>query len=216
MAYQKIINIYFLTFFLCGSLFCQAQNKDSVYTHTESRNENFTTVFIELEHFVELEISTTKEKGFYVSDEKQSGEYSKALLLNTKVANDTLFVTDPKNPVFTFPQDKLSAHKITDTRAILVLPENKNLFLNLVNSNVKISGDYKRLILNIHTGDAIFKKLSGDVTVISVNADVAATALKSYMFDGSSRNGTLSIKQNKSTTKYVFKVEAINGDIYLN
>jgi hypothetical protein len=165
---------------------------------------------------VELDVSTSTEKGFYMTDEKQSGEYRNALVLNTQVINDTLFITDPLNPIFQFPQDKLSAHKITDTKAVLILPEHKKLFLNLPEAHLNLQGNYENIVLNIHTGKVILQQIAGDLQVTSVNANVQGENLKSYFFEASSRNGSVEIKNSNRNTRYLLKVESINGDIHLN
>jgi hypothetical protein len=173
-------------------------------------------VLVDLKYYVELDVSTSTEKGFYMTDEKQSGEYRNALVLNTQVINDTLFITDPLNPTFQFPQDKLSAHKITDTKAVLILPEHKNLFLNLPEAHLNLQGNYENIILNIHSGKVILQQIAGDLQVISVNANVQAENLEGYFFEASSRNGSVEIKNSNRNTRYLLKVESINGDIHLN
>jgi hypothetical protein len=171
---------------------------------------------VDLKHYVELDIVTSDERGFYITDEKQSGEYKNALVLNAQVVNDTLFITDPLNPTFQFPQDKLSAHKITDTKAVLILPQYKNLFLNLPDANLSLEGNYKNVILNIHSGKVILQKLIGNMQATSVNANVQGENLKDYFFEASSRNGNVEIKYLNRNSRYLLKVESINGDIQLN
>jgi hypothetical protein len=214
--FNKVSSILLTTFLIGSSLLCTAQNKGSVYSHTESHNERFTAIVVDLQHFAELQITTSAEKGFYITDEKQSGEYKDALVLNTQVRNDTLIITDPLNPAFEFPQDKLSAHKITDTRAQLVLPEHTSLFLNLVNSNLHIAGNFKDVVLNIHSGRAYFKQMSGNINVVSVDAAISASGLKNYSFKASSRNGSVTIRGVTSNSAYLMQVESIYGDITLN
>lgn len=197
-------------------MFCTAQNNGSVYSHTDSRNEDFETVMVDLDHHAELRISTTVEKSFYSTDEKQSGEYQNALVLNTKVLNDTLFVTDSLNPLFTFPQDKLSAHKITDTKAVLILPEKIMLFLNLLNANLEIKGNYENVIINIHSGKVVLKDTQGNIQITSVNANVEASGLGTYKYEPFTRNGIIKIENKNKKTRYLLKVESINGDIQLH
>lgn len=199
----------------CASLYCQSQSESSIYSHKESRNEDFATVIIDLKHFVELEVSTSSESGFYITDEKQSGEYKDALILNTKVVNDTLFVTDPLNPTFEFPQDKLSAHKITDTKAILILPINKDAFFNLSNANLHLKGKFENVIVNIHSGNVYLTDLYGDLQITSVNADITSEGLNDYSFEATSRNGRKKIDNSHHNRRYLLKVESINGNIHL-
>jgi hypothetical protein len=171
---------------------------------------------VDLMHYVQLTISTSTERGFYIWDEKQSGEYKNALVLNTQVVEDTLFISDPLNPTFEFPQDKLSAHKITDSRAILILPEHKSLFLNLPDANLNLQGNYENVILNIHSGKVILQKLTGNVQATSVSANVQGENLKGYYLEAVSRNGSVLINNSNKNTRYLLKVESINGDIQLN
>jgi len=187
-----------------------------VYSHIESHNELFTTVVVDLKHFAELYISTSTEKSFYVTDEKQSGEYKDALILNTQIRNDTLIITDPSSPVFKFPQDKLSAHKITDTRAQLIVPEHMNLFLNLVNSNLHMDGNFKEVVLNIHSGRVYFKQMSGNIKVVSVDAAISASGLKNYSFKATSRHGSVIVRSVTPNSNYLMQVESIYGNIQLD
>ena len=216
MNYKQVSITVFLIILLGGLLICEAQNKESIYVYKESHNQEFSTVVVDLEHYVDLTISTVKDKGSYVTDVKHSGEYKDALMLNADIKNDTLFISDPYNAGFEFPQDKLSAHKITDSKASLVLPDNINLFLHLVNSHIKISGNYKSTILNIKTGQASFSEMSGDIAVTSVDANIFAHDLKNHVFQASSRNGKVKMPEHKREFKYRMKVESIHGDIKLN
>ncbi|BAO54482.1 DUF4097 family beta strand repeat-containing protein [Nonlabens marinus] len=201
---------------ISASFCCQAQQKEAVYTYTESQNENFGVVLIDLEHYIELTITTSEQPHSFTTDDVQSGEYSNALVLQTRVANDTLFITDPVSPLFHFPQDKLSAHKVTDSKAKIVLPESHHLFLNLSNANVNLQGLFRSVIVNINTGKVNLEKLKGDTQITSVSADITAKDLENYSFEANSRNGIVTFKNENRRKKYHLKVESIYGDIDLD
>ncbi len=213
MSLRKTLESLILMIILLGSAICHAQNAGSIYAHTESQNEQFKVVFVNLKHFMNLSISTTGEPSSYVTNEKQSGEYKNALILNTQVLNDTLFVTDPVNPIFEFPQDKLSAHKITESKAELRLPEGKVLFLNLSEAVLNLDGQYKNVIINIHSGNMKLSHMSGNIQVTSVNANLVAIDLNSYSVQASSRNGSVTIENEPNSTRYLLEAESINGNI---
>ncbi len=206
----------FILLLVAASLGCQAQQKEAVYTYTESQNEKFDVILIDLEHYIELIIVTGDLPNSFSTNDVQSGEYSNALVLETRVANDTLFITDPLNPLFQFPQDKLSAHKVTDSKARIVLPEKHHLFLDLTNANLNLQGSYSNVIVNINTGKVNLEKLKGNIHITSVSADVNSKGLENYTFEASSRNGVVNVRKAGSKTKNHLKVESIHGDIFLN
>jgi DUF4097 and DUF4098 domain-containing protein YvlB len=72
------------------------------------------------------------------------------------------------------------------------------------------------VILNIHSGKVILQKLTGNVQATSVSANVQGENLKGYYFEAVSRNGSVLINNSNKNTRYLLKVESINGDIQLN
>ena len=216
---MKFLRLYpstLLITILSASLCCNAQQKEAVYTYTESQNDLYSIIFIDLEHYIELKVSTTKKMNSFSTSDQQFGEYRNALQLHSEVERDTLFIRDAINPLFQFPQDKLSAHKVTDSKAHVVLTENQVLFLNLSNANLVLEGNHKEIIVNIQDGNILLEKISGDIQIVSMNADVVGQGLSAYFFDISSRNGTTDYDKSIGQKKNQLKVESINGDIQLN
>lgn len=174
-------------------------------------NSNIKVVDIFLESTLDLEIITTSDKHIKII-ESQGGEYKSAVLLNSKIINDTLKINDPFNPTFHFPQDKLSAHKIIDGKATIYLPQHLNLQINSRNCFLKIRGTYKEIFINLESGSCLLQEITGDLHIVSVNADVTLLQPKSYV-DVSSKYGRILNSTTKKNHTYKLKIETINAPI---
>ena len=97
---------------------------------------DYSVVAMVFDQHVKVDLTTSKDSNQYIIADKQSGEYSSAILYATEIKRDTLFITDRWNPLFTLPQDKLSAHKILDSEISIELPEEKSIFLSSESGNI--------------------------------------------------------------------------------
>lgn len=174
-------------------------------------NTQITTIDISLESTLELEIITTKNDEIKII-ESQGGEYKSAVLLNTAISNDTLKISDPFNPSFAFPQDKLSAHKIIDGKATIYIPENLNLDINSRNCFLTINGFFNISFINLESGSCLLKNMKGDYHVVSVNAAVTVINPSSFIVL-SSKYGVIEELTSESVIYYDQKIETINSNI---
>ncbi|MBF4982831.1 hypothetical protein FNJ87_00230 [Nonlabens mediterrranea] len=180
-------------------------------SHRVYGNSKITTIDIFLETTIELEIITTKGNQIKIV-ESQSGEYRNAVLLNTEISNDTLKITDPFNPSFIFPQDKLGAHKTLDGKATIYIPENLILEINSRQCFVTINGIYSNCYVNLESGNCILKDLKGDFQIVSVNAMVTVINPSSYI-EISSKYGVITQLTSEPVVNYKQKIETINSNI---
>ncbi|KQC32044.1 hypothetical protein AAU57_00925 [Nonlabens sp. YIK11] len=181
--------------------------------HSQKLETSFHTVVVEMSHFVELRLDSSNELDTYSINEKQSGEYSDAVIFKSFIANDTLFFEDAMSPVFELPQDKLSAHKITDSKANIKIPKNKSVLISMAHTNAEISGDYQLLRVNVSNGSVWLNSVSGNSEITTINANVIGSQLGNYEVTASSRNGKVSASSKKNHPAYTMTVESVNGNI---
>jgi hypothetical protein len=188
-----------------------AQESTAVKNETSHLQAQFNVVDIQMVQHLELEITTSdSEKVNLVSS--QNGEYKNAVVLSSEIRNDSLVITDPFNPAFSFPQDKLSAHKIIDGKATLSLPSNKHLVINTQSANITITGNYKSVYINQLSGSCKIDQLQGDLTYVSVYATISID-LKNYDIQAVSRSGNVFAFEKPSSTNYFARLETISGNI---
>lgn len=201
-------------FFICIVLILFATTKAYSQRNSSSiihQNTEIKVVDIFLESTIELEIRTTKNSQIKIV-ESQGGEYKSAILLSSKIIKDTLKITDPFNPSFNFPQDKLSAHKIIDGKAIVYLPEGLTLQINTRSCFLKISGVFKDAFINIESGSCLINKMIGNYHIISVHAGVQVIEPTSFI-NASSRYGRIINNSTNHTMNYNLEIETITAPI---
>jgi len=191
--------------------------KADAQTTFTNRNEtshnlaDFSTIDIDLQEYVELEIKTNNSKNVKLIT-SQNGEYKNAVILSSIIRNDSLIITDPIHPTFSFPGDKLSAHKVIDNKATIVLPKNKKLVINAQSADLKISGNYNSVYINQLSGSCKIDQLQGDLQFISVYASIYAN-LKNYNVTSASRSGKVHVFKKPVQIKYFAKLETVSGNI---
>ena len=188
-----------------------AQTTSSTTNETSHNLADFSTIDIDLQQYVELEIKTNNSKNVKLIT-SQNGEYKNAVILSSIIRNDSLIITDPIHPTFTFPRDKLSAHKVIDSKATIVLPKNKKLVINVQSADLKISGNYNSVYINQLSGSCKISQLQGDLHFISVYASIYAN-LKNYNVTSSSRSGKVQEFKKSIQIKYFARLETVSGNI---
>ncbi|MGJ8683279.1 MAG: DUF4097 family beta strand repeat-containing protein [Nonlabens sp.] len=206
IVYRSFFMSCILMLFAFAKAYSQRNSSDIIYS-----NAHVKVVDITLESTIELEIRTTTSQEIRISG-SQGGEYKDAILLSSKVVNDTLEITDPFNPNFHFPQDKLSAHKIIDGKATLYLPAGLELRITARSSYLTISGQFKKMFVNIQSGDCKLNAIQGDFHIISVHADVHVSKSTSTI-EMHSKYGAIQKNNSHKNQLYLQKIETINGDI---
>jgi hypothetical protein len=188
-----------------------AQESTPVKNETSHLQAQFNVVDIQMIQYLELEITTSdSDKVTLVTS--QNGEYKNAVVLSSEIRNDSLLITDPFNPTFSFPQDKLSAHKVIDGKATLSLPRNKHLVINTQTADITITGNYKSIYINQLSGSCKIDQIQGDLTYVSVYATISID-LKNYDIEAVSRSGNVFVFEKPSLIKYFARLETISGSI---
>ncbi len=185
----------------------------TIVNDKSAKGEDFRVVLVDAAHYVQLQVSTTSHTQEYLIHEEQAGEYRRALSFTTTIKNDTLFIKDWGNPTFKFPQDKLSAHKITDSRILLEIPKHKELFINAVNANLEIEGSFKTTTINLANGSLLLENMKGDIKVVTTNASTKAMNLTKYRVKVFSRSGRVQRPKKRKNHLYSLTIESITGNI---
>ncbi|PQJ18125.1 hypothetical protein BST94_08950 [Nonlabens xylanidelens] len=191
--------------------------KADAQTTSSNRNETshslatFKTIDIHLQQHIQLEIKTSNSQDVKLIT-SVNGEYKNAVILSSIIRNDSLIITDPIHPTFSFPGDKLSAHKVIDSKATIVLPENKKLVINVQSADLKISGNYDSVYINQLSGSCKIDQLKGDLHFISVYASIYAN-LKNYDVTSASRSGKVHEFKKPVQIKYFARLETVSGNI---
>lgn len=205
--------------FLCfiGAVVFLAFAKADAQTNSSTKNETnhslaaFSIIDINLQQFLELEIKTSDTDDVKLIT-SQNGEYKNAIVLSSTIRNDSLIITDPIHPTFTFPGDKLSAHKVIDSKATLSIPMNKSLVINVQSADIKIRGCFKNVYVNQLSGSCKIDQLQGDLQYISVYAAISID-LKNYDIQCASRSGKVFDFKKPSFIKYIARLETVYGNI---
>lgn len=205
-------------FFLCSYIvviFAFAKANSQTITSQGSStillNNGIAHLDVFLEEHVELHIITTKEQGFRIS-ENQYGEYQQAILLSKVQRNDTLFISDPQNPTFKYPNNKLSAHKVVDGIATIYIPEGKTVFITANSADVTLTGHFKNIVINLQNGKCNLDKTTGDFQIVTVYAPVMVRVINTQIY-ATSKNGSVTGFKNIKNIVYTGKIESINGTI---
>ena len=132
---------------------------------------DFEVVDIVFDTYVALEIGNSEDGSIHLF-EKENGEYKDAVQVRSVIENDSLKLRSTPSLSFEFPQDKLSAHKVINTSLKLLIPEGKKVIINVREATVLCEGNFKSIYVNQLSGTCKLKIIEGDVSVVSVYADI--------------------------------------------
>ncbi len=207
---QRFFYVFVVFIFLAFAK-AQAQQSTSIENETQLIESKFEVVDINVYQYLKLDVKTTKENLVKIIT-SQNGEYKNAVILSGQVRNDSLIIRDPISPSFSFPEDKLSAHKIIDGTATLLIPENKKIIINTNSADISISGNYKDIFINQLAGTCKVNQIKGNLRYISVYADILV-ALNNYSVKCISRNGKVATFGNPEIIEYFAILETVSGNI---
>lgn len=205
---------FFLCFVVCVLFAFAKANSQTITSQGSSTvmlNNDITHVDITLHDHIELEIITTKEKSFRIS-ESQFGEYQQAIMLSSAVKDKTLYISDPQSPTFKYPNGKLSAHKVVDGKATLYIPEGETIFITAESADVTLTGTFKNITVNLKNGKCNLDNVNGNFQIVTVYAPVHIQAAKTKV-TAQSKNGAIMYHSKHVNTIYSGKIESINGSI---
>ncbi len=195
---------------------CLFSSNTEVYGQEKQRSlksiqgSRFTTVFIKLNTYAELEIITTDEDEVQI-DEMRDGEYYDARILNTRISNDSLYITDVGNALYDRKDDKLAAHKVMDARVKICLPRGKRLRIETEDAVLSISGVYNAMNVNQNSGTVTFSNLKGNLVYRSISANVEWYA-RQYFLRALDRTGRIEEVTSRPISSTAV-VETIKGRV---
>lgn len=212
--WQFVVVLFALHVWQAGFAKAYTQTPTSQNSYKEFYNSGITHVDITLKDHIGLQIISTSDQTFKIIDSRY-GEYQQAVLLTSLQRNDSLFITDPQNPAFTYPNDKLSAHKVIDGVATIYLPKGKTVFINAESADIILTGDFKRVTVNLKNGRCELNNMLGDFQIVTVYAPVVTSNVNATIH-ASTRNGTVTHNSVFKNARYKGKIESINGSITVN
>lgn len=188
-----------------------AQLSTSIKNETRLLAKDFQIVDIDLNQYLELEVKTINGDEVKIIT-SQNGEYRNAVVLSSSIKNDSLLITDPINPTFIFPEDKLSAHKVIDGKATILIPKFKKTVINTQSADILISGEFKSIFINQLSGSCKIDRIKGDLIYVSAYADVFLE-LTNHDTATFSRSGKVSLFLKPDLIKFSARIETVSGNI---
>ncbi|AZQ43471.1 hypothetical protein [Nonlabens ponticola] len=204
-----------LLYLSCLMSFSVLAQTDQTRTMSTIDSSNYDQVIMNFDQHVAIEISTN-DAGKLVVNEIQAGEYHDMNTVTYNVQDGILYITDVALPHGTLPQDKLSAHKITDTRLLIDLPENKKLSFKAASANVKLSGNYDVIDIDLLNGIAIIDEIQGNATITTVNANIQIKEMPQYNYGLTGHKHLPNIVRDVDQVNYLLVASTKQGEIIVN
>ncbi len=176
-------------------------------------NSSISTIEIDAANCYKVEVLTTDNNQIVV-EAKIDGEYQKDLLLSVIEKENSIGIKTDFQPVFTHPNDKLSAHKVISITLKIMLPKNKNVMLLGTTSNIIASGDYKSLKVSLEEGYCNLLKIKGEIFVTTKSGDITVEN-KMGKFVTYSKYGKIE-QDTFPEDNSLFNLTTITGNILLN
>ncbi len=127
-----------------------------------------------------------------------------------ELRNDSLILRELQSLAFTFPDDKLGAHKVLDSRIQLTLPRNKELVINARSADIQINGNFKSAYINLFSGNCVVENMTGDLHFISIYADLTFLPLN-YKITHYTKEYGKRLKFPDGLIKYRATLETVHG-----
>ncbi len=198
--------LWVMTFFSTFGLTCQKVVKK---TFVDPRNGY---IQIDSKDCYHVDLNTASGDGLYV-EAIIDGEYNEDLLVNIEQEGETVVVYTGFQPNFVFPNDKLSVHKVISIKLSIIVPEYHDVRLYGTTSNVKATGNYKNLEIDLSDGycelrdlteHARVKTQNGGIYLFASAGDITANSTYGEVIDHSIPSGNA-----------VYDLRSIQGNIYL-
>lgn len=159
---------------------------------------------------IDLKTANTDEVRVSASME---GEYAKDLLVTITENGTTVQIGADFQPLFTDPNDKLSAHKVVSIALQVTVPEYKRVVLFGTNSNVYVAGNYESLKITLSEGMCRLDNVSETVEVTTQKGDIWLTASNGDI-KAESAYGHI-VKENIPFGDHQFTLKTVEGNIHL-
>lgn len=170
------------------------------------------TIQIDSRFCYRIDLETAKSDEVRVSASME-GEYAKDLLVTITENGTTTQIGADFQPIFTDPNDKLSAHKVVSIALQVTVPEYKRVALFGTNSNVYVTGNYEDLSITLSDGVCRLDNVSETVEVTTQNGDIWLTTPNGDI-KAESAYGHI-IKESIPFGDNQFTLNTVEGNIHL-
>lgn len=141
------------------------------------------------------------------------GEYQKDLLVSIEEEGSTITISTDFQPNFVKPNDKLSAHKVLSIALEIELPENLDVHLFGTNTNVRATGHYKKLKIDLADGTCKLENVGEEVLVKTQSGDIFLNA-EAAKVEALSVYGQV-LGKNVPSGNGHFDLHSVEGDIHI-
>ncbi|WP_240751444.1 hypothetical protein [Flagellimonas onchidii] len=167
---------------------------------------------IDSEFCYQVNLFTSKTQEVVV-EASIEGEYAKDLIIAIEEQGATILISARFQPNFTNPNDKLSAHKVISIALDVELPEYKDVFVYGANSNVDVTGKYKKLKVKLSDGRCSLNNVGETIEVITQKGDIVLTTPSGNIMAKSTYGEVL--KEDIPLGDNQFTLNTIEGKIHL-
>ncbi len=199
-----------LWFFLGFFAFVHLQGQKLVKKALINTKTEYIQIDSEFCYQVNLFTSKTQE---VVVEASIEGEYAKDLIIAIEEQGATILISARFQPNFTNPNDKLSAHKVISIALDVELPEYKDVFVYGANSNVDVTGKYKKLKVKLSDGRCSLNNVGETIEVITQKGDIVLTTPSGNIMAKSTYGEVL--KEDIPLGDNQFTLNTIEGKIHL-
>lgn len=206
--FMKVVGFFLLIVLFLQPLCAQKTVFKSI------RDKSISAINIDASNCYAIEVNTTEEDEIVV-DAALDGEYSNDLAVKMLHKGNTYTIRSGFQPLFTDPNDKLSAHKVVSIFLKISLPRNLKVFVYGTSCDVSASGFYRELDVSLSDGDCILNGVRENVVVKTQSGDVYLNTSEGQINAESKYGKVVSNKQiPKSHIQY--KISSVTGNIHLN
>jgi len=155
-------------------------------------------------------ISTKKSESIRLTLQVE-GENNEQVILQSYSNQDTLFVGSSYQPLFTPPDDKLSAHKKISIELTMEIPEDLNVTITSDIASVFATGKYNFFMAELLNGHFKAASISGDLIVNTLHGNITVETNRAEL-ELHSKNGEVAHEKIDAGSKHV-SLNSINGNI---
>ncbi|WP_274474237.1 hypothetical protein [Mangrovimonas aestuarii] len=139
------------------------------------------------------------------------GEYNENIVLNVVRESEKISLNCQFQPMFTMPDDKLAAHKVTAIVMEIVLPESLSIYLISDISHVTLSGVYNSCMVELINGYLEVDDFEGELLANTIRANMLIKT-KLGQIEASTKTGVVELGLlKKGSSKFV--LNSIDGNI---
>lgn len=205
---MKAVGCFLLTIVFSQPLLAQKTIVKSI------RDKTISAINIDASNCYAIEVNTTEGDEIKV-DAALDGEYSKDLAVKMLHDGNTYTVKSGFQPLFTNPNDKLSAHKVVSIVLKVSLPKELKVSVFGTSCDVSATGIYKELEVSLSDGDCMLKEVQGRVIVKTQSGDVYLYA-RNGRVDAASKYGKVDYENQITASNNQYVLSSVTGNIYIN